>query len=283
MNRTIRIKVFLCCLSLVLCIVLCCLDNNAYSATMRIHQPKIRVRLSAGASESGSITVVNPSDVTVDVKAYLEDWLYTDTQDGVKIFSPPNTTPLSSANWISFYPADFSLDPFASQEIFYTIKVPKGIEGGGRYAILFFETIVGSTKDAEGVDVLIKGRIGSLFYVEAEPIEKEIELKDLSVKKVGKELTVSAMLDNVGNVDITAGGTFNIIDSNGMVFARGKFNEVYTFPGDQAKISSVWSESIAAGSYDLIITLDLGDKPLVKEVRIDVGPYGEVVHVTPGE
>ena len=252
---------------------------NAYATTVRIYNPKIKVILPPGGSESGTITVVNPSGDTVDVKVYLEDWVYTQTQDGIKDFAPPGTTALSGTNLISFYPAEFTMSPFASQEISYMVKAPAGIEGGGRYAVLFFETVVGTTKDNEGVDILIKGRIGSLFYIKVEPIKKEAILRDISIASRGRGFQIDAVFKNIGNVDITAKGTFNVIDRQGMVFARGQFNDVYTFPGDQGRISSVWSDAIPAGAYDLIITLDLEEKPLVEETRINIDSSGEVRYV----
>lgn len=281
MKKQERILGILLCLFLTSGILLFSRVDDTEAATVRILKPKIRVRLSPGGSESGSISVTNPSDEAIQVNAYLEDWVYTDVQDGSKDFALPGTTPLSCAKWISFYPAEFTLEAFGSQEVYYVIKAPEKIEGGGRYAVLFFETVVGTTKDAEGVNVLIKGRIGSLFYVEVEPIKKEVELKNLSLKKEGQNLNISAVLHNIGNVDVTASGSFDIIDSRGMVFARGKFNEVYTFPDEKAVISSAWSDAIPSGNYDLILTLDLGDVPLVKEARISIDSYGGVIHVSP--
>jgi len=270
------------CLWFLICAALCLFGvvYNADASTVRLQRPKVRLSIPSGSTESGSITVANPSDKNVNVKAYLEDWIYTATQDGIKDFAPPGTTPLSCAKWISFYPAEFTLPPFGSREIFFVVKVPKAVDGG-HYAVLFFETVVGSTVDATGVNILIKGRIGSLFYIEAGGVQKEATITDISIAKAGKETAIEAVLNNIGNVDITANGSFNIIDSKGMVFARGKFNEVYTFPGDKATIASAWSAKIPAGEYDLIITLDLGNKPLIYEAKINVNAAGEVRYVAP--
>jgi len=256
--------------------------NDAYAVTMHIDKPKIRAQIASGGSESGAITVVNTTEDSVDVKAYLEDWIYSPTQDGAKDFAPPGTTPLSCAPWINFYPAEFTLSAFGAQQVFYSVRVPPGVEGG-HYAVLFFETAMGTTKNEEGVDIVIKGRIGSLFYIEAGAVKRKAVLSDLAVTGRQGEYKIDAVLKNIGNVDITAKGAFNIIDNKGMVFARGQFNDVYTFAGEQAKISSTFSKSIPAGNYDLIITLDLGDMPLIQEAQITFGSYGEVTNVTPKE
>jgi len=255
------------------------INDNVYAGTVRINRPKVRLRLSAGGSESSSIRVSNPSGDRIAVKVYLEDWVYAKSQDGVKNFALPGTTPLSCAKWISFYPAEFIMSPYGAQEVFYTVKAPQGIEGG-YYAVLFFETMIGATESAQGVNIAIKGRIGSLFYVEVGSTNKQVILTDLSIIKKGRGFRVGAVLKNVGNVDVTAKGTFNILDNQGMVFARGEFNDVYTFPGEQGKISSTWPDTIPAGTYDLLITLDLGDMPLIEEAQISISPSGEVTHVS---
>lgn len=256
--------------------------TDAYAVTVNIDKPKIRAQIASGGSESGSITIINTTEDRADIKVYLEDWKYSPTQDGAKDFAPPGTTPLSCAQWISFYPAEFTLPAYGSQQVFYSIKVPPGAEGG-HYAILFFETVMGTTKNEQGVDIVIKGRIGSLFYIEAGAVKRKAALSDLAVTGRQGEYRIDAVLKNIGNVDITAKGAFNIIDNKGMVFARGQFNDVYTFAGEQAKISSTFSKSIPAGNYDLIITLDLGDMPLIQEAQITFGSYGEVTNVTPKE
>ena len=252
--------------------------DSVYATTIRINRPKIRLNISSGGSGSGSIIVSNPSEEGVDVKVYLEDWEYEETQDGIKKFFPPGTTALSCARWISFYPADFTIFPYGSQELFYSIKVPDDVEGG-HYAVLFFETVMGGVKNEKGVDVLMKGRIGSLFYIEADSTNKEIQISELSLSQRRGGLQVSALLKNIGNVDVTAKGTFNIIDQEGMVFARGQFNDAYTFPGNQARILSTWADTLPAGNYDLIITLDLGGVPLVEEVKIGIDSSGEIVNL----
>ena len=276
--QRVKISSILLCLFLIAGIYLFhCLDN-ACASTVRINKPKIRLNIPSGSSESGSITVSNPSTGDVNVKVYLEDWEYEESQDGVKRFFPPGTHPLSCAKWISFYPADFSLPSYGSQELFYSVKAPKDVNGG-YFAVLFFEKAMGEMKDSEGANILIKGRIGSLFYVETGAVNKKVELTNISIAKKRNGLEISTVLKNTGNVDVTAKGTFNIIDKQGMVFARGEFNDTYTFPGSQARISSTWADAVPVGDYDLIITLDLAGSLKIEEVEIRINSSGGIVHV----
>ncbi|MCX5701785.1 MAG: hypothetical protein NTW64_02245, partial [Candidatus Omnitrophica bacterium] len=66
-------------------------------------------------------------------------------------------------------------------------------------------------------------------------------------------------------------------------------NNVYTFPQDEAKLTTTWKEPLPEGAYDLVLTLDIGKAleeaglgrgPVItKEAEIEIGKKGEVVRV----
>ncbi|MCM8782964.1 MAG: hypothetical protein NC909_01005 [Candidatus Omnitrophica bacterium] len=244
--------------------------SSAEAATLRLNQTKIRLIIPPGTTKTGTIEVENPSAEEVSVKAYLEDWRYSSTQDGTKEFFPPNSTPLSCANWLTFSPSEFNLPPFGKKAVRYTINVPKNTEGG-HYAVLFFETLLGKPDLKEGVGLNIIVRVGTLFYVEPEgTIRRKADIENFSVETEKDKLKISLDLKNSGNVDLTARGTFHIIDQQGRIYARGEFNEVYIFPQDTARMIALWQENIPEGKYDLVITLDLGKA--LQELNIGSGP-----------
>lgn len=257
-----------------------------------IEEGKIRLSVAPESSKTGLIHIKNISSEPVLVRAYLEDWYYLPEADGSKEFKPAGTMPLSCASWISFSPAEFTIRPFGSQIINYIVKVPKNVVGG-HYAVLFFETMLPKPIVEEGVGVAVAARLGSLFYVEPEgTIKREIKINDFSVERPQEDLPlmINISFKNSGNVDITATGTFDLIDKTGMVYARGKFNDAFTFPGDNAQLKGYWKEPIIPGKYDLIITLDLGKAlqeagmgrgpTVVKEAAIEIGPAGTVLSVS---
>ena len=158
------------------------------------------------------------------------------------------------------------------------MRVPKGVEGG-HYAVLFFEDLL-SAPSEEGVSVGLAISVASLFYVEAEgTINRVAELRNLSLVKEGEDtLKIQADFKNIGNVDITPETTYSIIDQQGIVYARGEFNPVYTLPGDMGRIEAIWKEKVPQGEYDLIITLNLGSGMVrVSESRIRLGLKSEVI------
>jgi hypothetical protein len=249
----------------------------------------IRVSVPVGKAKVGTINIENPTDEPKAVRVYLNDWVYVPPFDGSKQFGQVDTTQYSGSNWITFSPAEVFLGPYGKGKINYTVKIPEGAQGG-HYSLMFFESNLGGKSESEGVGVNVAVRIATLFYIEAEgTVKKQAALDNFSVERKSKEALLNIALDlkNTGNLDITASGDFNIIDKKGMVFGRGTFNTVYTFPGDTAKLTASWSLPIPKGIYDLVMTLDLGKAQeelnlgrgeiLVKETEIEFDDNGRII------
>jgi hypothetical protein len=259
-----------------------------------INKSKIRFSLAPGKAEYGEIIVENQSPEPRSMRVYLSDWDYLPPADGTKEFLPISTTPLSCAAWISFSPAEFTLPPFSQQKVDYSLKVPIGASGG-YYAALFFESVFGKVQPVRegmqaGMNLVI--RIATLFYVDVEGTVKRTALIDnLSFKKDAQGAGYSIGLDflNTGNVDISAGGTFHVMNDQGMVIARGQLNDVHTFPAASAKLTATLKDSLAVGKYDLVFTLDLGQAleeanigrgPVItKETQISIGENGKILNI----
>ena len=74
-----------------------------------------------------------------------------------------------------------------------------------------------------------------------------------------------------------------------MVIARGVLNDVYTFPAASAKLAATLKESLPAGKYDLVFTIDLGKAleeanmgrgPVItKEAEISIGENGKILNI----
>jgi len=259
-----------------------------------INKSKIRLLIAPGKTEYGEMIVENQSPEPRSMRVYLSDWEYLPAADGTKEFLPVNSTPLSCAAWISFSPAEFTLAPFSKQKIDYSVKVPNSASGG-YYAALFFESVfakAGTPKEGmqAGMNLII--RVATLFYVDVEGSVKRTAIVDnLSIKKDTSTGPYSIGLDfrNTGNVDITAGGSFHIMNNEGMVIARGALNDIYTFCGSSAKFTSTLKDNLTEGKYDLIFTVDLGKAleeanigrgPIItKEAELSIGQDGKILSI----
>lgn len=261
------------------------------AATVRINPTKVRLIIPPGESKSGIIEIENPSEESVIVKAYLQDWVYTPLHNGTKEFFPSGTTALSCAAWIGVSLSEFVIPAFGRQKINYTVKVPADAQGG-HYAVFFFESLLQEQKVKKFTDLGVVVRIGALFYIEPEGnIKRWAEVKNLMLENKQKDKILGVNLDfeNTGNVDITCKGTFHIMDKLGMVVARGEFNDLYTFPQEKAKLTAIWKDPLPKGKYDLILTFDIGKSreeaglgrgPVItKEAEVEIGYNGQAVRV----
>jgi hypothetical protein len=282
-------------------ILACCFITtvNAQGISYRLDKSKVRALLAPGGSQSGIVKAYSQTNETLRFKVYFEDWIYEKIQDGSKEFMPANTSAFTCASWIQFSPAEFTLSPYGVQAINYVITVPANAKGS-HVGVMFFET---STADSRGFEIgqsqeTIKSgvgldiRLGSLFYVDVKgAINRSAELQKLSITKDSKNkyFIISADLKNTGDADITTASTYHITDRKGMIYARGEFNPVYTLPGDTAEISSTWKDSIPAGVYNVVLTINLGKAVeeaslgrgpiMLKETEIEINQNGEVTKI----
>lgn len=257
----------------------------------QIEPVKNRHIISPGTSKAGTIRVSNLSAEAKNIRVYAEDWYYLPVCDGTKEFQPAGTSPRSASRWIDFSPVEFVVPPYGTQSVNYTVKVPADAEGG-YYSVLFFENYLDNSSGSseEGVSVDVAVRVAALFYIEPEgTIQRTARVDDFKVTREKSKLLITAQFANTGNVDINTKGTFFIIDRKGMVYGRGEFNDIYTFPGDKAQLSAVWSEPLPKGAYDIVLTIDIGRAlveaklgkvpALTKEAELVMGDAGEVVSV----
>jgi hypothetical protein len=261
-------------------VVLSSLIISVFAFDFQIDKPKVRMSMPPGWSDGGVIMVENKDKEPVKIRVYISDWVYTD-QDGNKNFMPPGTHPNSAANWIKFYPADFTLAAKSKQELKYVVGVPSDAVGG-HYAVLFFEVGAGDIFDeTKGVKVKVYNRLGSLFYIEPEgTIKRESYISDFNLKSSAGGIEAQAVFHNVGNVDITTKGTLDIIDEEGFVLSRSSFNDTYTMPQDKAKLfAKDKNGSFSDGKYDAILTFDLNGGILVQEYQLEVTNGGSLVNI----
>lgn len=245
----------------------------AQAATIRINTPKVILDLAPGETNSGEIVVENPTENEVKIRMYLEDWVYKPGGTGEKDFFPAGSQPLSASRWISFSPAEDTMKPYGRTTIRYTINMPKEVSGG-HFSVLFIETILGATEDEDGVSVLVAGRIGSLFYVEAKGNSTrrgELQSVDIRAGDGNKPVEMEVGFKNTGDVDITLQGKYLIMDAQGKIFGRGDLKNIYTLPGDAATAVTEWVGRLPKGSYTALLTCDLGKgQTLVSEKSFSV-------------
>lgn len=243
--------------------------SSASAATIRINYPKVELELLPGETYSGEIMTENPTEKDLGLKVYLQDWVYNPAGDGEKTFTPVGSTPLSASAWISFNPAETVVPPFGRAPVRYTIRVPQDAKGG-YYSVFFFETVLGVQTDEEGASVLVAGRVGSLFFIDVKgTVDRKGEIKSVEVQPPSgnKPVEIQTVFKNSGNTCVVVGGNFLIMDEEGNIKGRGELNKLYTFPGSEVTGSTQWVGRLEKGTYDVVLTYDMGKGQNVVEER----------------
>jgi hypothetical protein len=251
-----------------------CVIPVAHAATLLVDQGRVYTGIAAGGVETGQIHLTNPTDESTSVKVYVEDWVYKQEGTGDKDFFPAGTLPNSASKWITLSPVEFVLPPYGEETIHYTITAPAGNLSGGYYSVIFFETILGTTQNEEGANVLVSGRIGTLMYMTINGTEKRSARIDaLEIRPPGgsKPAEFDVTLTNDGNIALNTEGEFLIMDAQGLVKGRGPMTQTYLHPGATAKRTTAWTGTLPPGTYDVIVTIDLGEGSVaVKEAKMPV-------------
>ncbi len=232
-------------------------------AQLMVEDSRVELDVTPGSTVVKKMTLHNMSEDIKDVKIYWQDFEYIAPFKGEKKFSPGGTLTHSMADWVSITPNAVRIEAKGSKDINYTINVPDSAEGG-HYGVLFFEEQLASHLDSTGVQLVM--RTGTLVFIHLKGEKRKAEI--LNLQFVGSKFT--GELKNTGKDIIFSEGTYYVMDKKGIVVDRGEMEKVY-LPA-QKSVPFEWNvnKNLAVGSYDIILTFDLGrGASVVKEINIE--------------
>ncbi len=217
-----------------------------------------------------SFIVRNELSQPEQVVLYLGDW---DRDEfGENRFYEPGTLPRSSAQWTSVAPASFVLGPGEVREIQGTVQVPKEVEPGTYWAIVFVQ---GEPRlvSYQGVMVTVTRRIGIKIYVIVEPTEARAELRGLEVRGLNP-LWAWVKFANTGTKNLRAvRASLRVIDVQGRTVAEASSSPVPCLPGAERWIRLDTNFRPEPGVYQVLATVDYGGEELLAiPLRLSVRP-----------
>ena len=231
--------------------VICFLSSNAYAQVM-IEQGKVTIRANPGETIVNRLPIHNTSAAnSINLRAYWEDFIYTEPFAGEKDFMAAGTSEYSASRWINFSPLQFTLQPKGSQMISYSIQVPADAKGG-YYGVLFLEE--GGGKSDGNIGVSVVTRIGALFFIEVTNSSHKCKVDN--VKFADKKFIGN--FTNLGDVILIPDATYYILDQEGLVAERGEIKKFYLPPQKTATFDVETGEKLPAGKYTAVFTFDFG-------------------------
>ncbi|MCA9405805.1 MAG: hypothetical protein KC684_04665 [Candidatus Omnitrophica bacterium] len=239
-------------------------------AQILVEQGKVIEVIAPGETVTGVLNIHNTSGEPINVIGYWEDFDYVEPYNGNKKFLPAGAGEKSASEWINLSPTSFQLAPFQRKEVSYVINPPQD-STGGYYGVVFFE------KESPDVDsrlgVRIVSRVGSLFFLESVDQKRSGRYENIVTEGSG----FTGKFTNEGNVILIAEGVYFILDAEGLAVDRGEVPNIYLPPGKTADYKIPFSNELTAGSYTLLLTVDLGEgASLVKEIDFQKTSSGDM-------
>jgi len=247
----------------------------AAHAQMSIEASPLRVEIQAqpGSSNTQAVTVTNPGQETVRIRATLSDWYL--SRDGAPQFeSPAPERAFAASEWVRFAPPEFTLEPGMKGIVRFTVTVPAGVEPGGYRTGILFELTPTTPEAAKGRQVLLKSRIATLVYVHVGQPPAAIELTNLEVRGAGEQTQVIAALKNRGRRTVRTKGNLIVYDSAGTAIAQIPLPDVPVLPESERDLAVSPNDPtrpLPAGQYRVELKLDVGmPELLVGETTLKV-------------
>jgi hypothetical protein len=194
------------------------------------------ITVSKGTSQNVEVTVENPADVPIVVKAIVSDFTASPTESGTpNIILNNSTTQLPSNNFEELVTPipNFTLLPRGEKILNVNITVPKDAQAGGYYGAIRFVPVNSSIN---GVNVSLVANVATIFLV---TVPGNLYEK-LSIIQVGGgdlngnissfftngQLSIVNRIKNSGNIQSQPYGTIIVKNMFGKIVQKLQFNSI---------------------------------------------------------
>lgn len=237
-----------------------------------VSPPRVVLSGQPGDVLEGVVVVDHPgNDAPMQVDVSLSDVAV--QPDGEPVYLSPGAVPQSAATWIAVSPPSFALQPKESHEVRYAVHVPADAKPGTHWAVIFFDSGPVQKRQAKGVGVNMRVRVGHVVYVNVGEIVISGQIRGVRYQPpAGKNpAEVRVRFRNTGNGLMRLNGYVELRDENGKVAARGQVSNAASLPGYEYEIAAQFKEPPPKGSYLVLIMLDYGgEEAIIGEGRVQV-------------
>ena len=229
-------------------------------------------RLDPGEEGSQEINVNNPSDKTIALRVYVQNFLSSDFYGGLS-FNNEESGDYTAKNWILLDKQNMVVEPGKTTKLRYRVVVPENAEPGDHYGIIFFETISHNDPFSESA-IGINGRVGALqlITVSGEILEKGKVLGAVSSEKcTGVQCSFRTdflrnwgpvpfefKFENTGNIHTKVSGKIEIFNILGMKVGEVPIAEENILAGGTKIFEEKWLREPLFGYYKAKLTVVYG-------------------------
>jgi len=239
-----------------------------------IYPLNYKLTLNPGQEWEGITTVVNPNNFPLTVKPEKENII--GGAEGNVSLTTEEISQYGLMNWISFDENEFTLEPNASKEFHYKIKIPDNAPPGGHYAAILFRGI--PPEEMTGIGV--SGRTGTIILVEVTGnVIKKAEITSLNTPSfiAHGPLAVNFKIKNDGNSYIFPEG--KVIISGWLQKQELTWEPRVVFPGFERTIDVKWDKRYLFGPLTITVNAFIPNGPMLEPVKITTWafPYQEII------
>jgi len=239
-----------------------------------IYPLNYKLVLNPGQEWEGITTVVNPNDFPLTVKPEKENII--GGAEGNISLTTEEMSQYGLMNWISFDEQEFTLEPKASKEFHYKIKIPDNAPPGGHYAAVLFRGI--PPEEMTGIGV--SGRTGTVILVEVTgDVVKKAEITSLDAPTfiAHGPLDIHFKVKNDGNTYLFPEG--KVVVSGWFQKTELTWQQKVVFPGFERTYDVSWNKKYLFGPLTITVNAFIPDGPAIEPVKITTWafPYQEAI------
>lgn len=214
--------------------------------------------LKAGSTTEDVFKVVNDGKVAYDFIVYARPYSVNDESYQPDFISKAQNA--DAYKWVQFEQPSYKVEPGATVEVKYTVRVPENATPGGHYGVLFAETQP-SENSSNGNVVKRTKRVGGILYATVQGsvfTGGKIENVDVPFFQNIAPLKTNTRVSNSGNTDFIAKTTIKAFD----LFGTQKFattREYPVLPSTTRKAAVEWPSPAWLGVYKIELTTSFLD------------------------
>lgn len=210
------------------------------ATSISVSPPSYELSANPGNEITNTIRVNNPTNQQLEVSVSIRNFTALGEEGQVDLTEQDTT--YSLARWITVSPESSAIQPQATREFTYTIRVPANAEPGGRFGSIVFKT---SAKPLEGQSgVSIGQEVGSLVFlrISGDVQEKSSIAGFKSVNTVNqyKPVGFEVRVRNEGNVHVRPTGTITITNMFGKKVATVPLDARNVLPDAVRNMTAEW-------------------------------------------
>mgnify|MGYP001579144895 CR=1 FL=1 len=247
------------------------LPSSASAAVgITIAPVKYKFDVDPGQIIENTITVANPNDFVLKVRAEFQDFKVTE-DNNIQWLPGDIENPYKMSDWIRIRQDVITLKPKEDQSVPFKVIVPKNATAGGKYAAVFFTGVIEG-----GGNIGAVPRVGALIILNVKgDLKRTGELLNFSGPRFVNNGPVNFTLSylNTGTTHYEAKADFTV---KNFFWKSGAFSsEVkFVYPNIKRDLKATWNQKALLGIYTVKAKVLDGDGNVYEKSKLVIGfPY----------